>query len=324
VVDGEPWAEGPRWDWAPDAGDGNWERSYDLRFRTHPPEGTAVPVTLVSLGDYGVGICEGEAGRRQQQVARTLDWYFTFYEPYRYLIDHLPLYPTVGNHDSSDTESSDDRAQLADNFHLETRFRSRVEEGRASLDPGLFYRVQVGALLELVCVDTTWGAEAGSHYFDDDDHRRWLEDALPEGGERPGPDPLWRIAFCHHPAYSAGPDHETMPDQVERLLPLYRRAGVPFVLSGHEHNFQHGRVDGFDYVVAGAAGKLDPEIPQRWDEAGTLAWAQEAHCLLVEVDEDRVLVTPYGGTDPGEEPQPLRLRTPAGDPVEVPLVFTRR
>ena len=115
-----------------------------------------------------------------------------------------------------------------------------------------------------------------------------------------------------------------MPDQVERLLPLYRRAGVPFVLSGHEHNFQHGRVDGFDYVVAGAAGKLDPEIPERWDEAGTRAWAQEAHCLLVEVEAERVVVTPYGVAEPGRAPETLRLRTPGGEPVEVPLVFDRR
>ena len=37
-------------------------------------------------------------------------------------------------------------------------FESRAEVGRATIDPGLFYRLQVGALLELVCVDTTWGA----------------------------------------------------------------------------------------------------------------------------------------------------------------------
>ncbi|MDP8938657.1 MAG: metallophosphoesterase, partial [Actinomycetota bacterium] len=151
LVDGKPWADGPRWDWAADdAGDGGPPRTeprrYDLRLRTHTRDDVEIPVTFVAVGDYGVGICNGDAGRRQQQVARTLewlaatkpvrlilslgdniyhrpedkqkgtgdeddDWYFTFYEPYRYLIDHLPVYPTVGNHDDADTESSDDRAQ---------------------------------------------------------------------------------------------------------------------------------------------------------------------------------------------------------------------
>ena len=355
TVDGRAWAEGARWDWGRPA---SQPRRYDLRLRTHAAEDADVPVTFVAVGDYGVGICNGEAGRLQQAVARTIewlaatkpvrlvvslgdniyhspegklkgtgdeddDWYFTFYEPYRYLIDHLPLYPAVGNHDSSDTESSDDRAQLDDNFHLQSRFAPRVERGRASLDPGLFYRVQVGALLELVCVDTTWGAEVGSHYFDDDDHRRWLEAALPPAGRDDRP--LWRIPFCHHPAYSAGPDHDDMPDQIERVLPLYRRAGVPLLLSGHEHNFQHGRVDGFDYVIAGAGGKLDHEVPQRWADAGTVSWAPEAHCLLVEVDAEQVVITPFGGTEPGREPQPVRRLTPGGEPAgDGPVVVRRR
>ena len=171
-------------------------------------------MTFLALGDYGVGIVNGEPGRRQLGVARTLealadrhpvrfivslgdniygrgpdrleqsgdeddDWYFTFYQPYRYLIDHLPLYPTAGNHDGADQEANDDREQLADNFHLEQRFGPRQDRRRASLEPGLFYRLNVGALLELVCVDTTWGAHEGVHYFDDDRHRPWVEDAFP-------------------------------------------------------------------------------------------------------------------------------------------------
>ena len=54
-----------------------------------------------------------------------------------------------------------------------------------------------------------------------------------------------------------------------------------------------------------------------------MSWAQEAHCLLVEVDADRVVVTPYGGTEPGREPRPLRVATPGGEPAEGPLVVRR-
>ena len=123
-----------------------------------------MPVAVLAVGDYGVGIVNGDDGRRQLAVARTMerlaanrsvralvslgdniyhgpedqlaqtgaeddDWYFTFYEPYRYLIDHLPLYPAAGNHDGADEELNDDRAQLADNFHLESRFRARRGRG---------------------------------------------------------------------------------------------------------------------------------------------------------------------------------------------------
>jgi hypothetical protein len=115
-----------------------------------------------------------------------------------------------------------------------------------------------------------------------------------------------------------------MQDQIERVVPLYRRAGVRLVLSGHEHNFQHGRRDGIDYVVSGAGGKLETEPPCWWDEAGTLAWAAEPHCLLVEVDEERITVTPYGVAGPDEAPCPLELHDRDGRVVEGPVVISRR
>ncbi len=357
VVDGRLWGE-ELWDWQLDRrGPTPSDRTYDLRFRTHPANGSSVPVTFLAFGDYGVGITNGEAGLRQQGVARTLeklsashpvrflvglgdniyhgaedklaqsgdeddDWYLTFYEPYRYLLDHLPMYPAAGNHDGSDEEASDDRQQLADNFHLHARFQPRLESGRASLEPGLFYALRFGALLEIVCVDTSWGEVEGVHDFENEASKRWLEGALPPGG---GPDgfPAWRIPFCHHPAYCAGPHHENMKEQIEHVVPLYRRAGVRLVLSGHEHNFQHGRVDGIDYLVSGAAGKLEEDPPTRWDDGGTMGWASTPHCLLVEVDADRIVVTPYGSTEEGGEPRPIRVLDRAGHEVDARIVLER-
>jgi predicted phosphodiesterase len=358
-VDGRTWADGGLWDWQlEEAGPTPTDRTYDLRFRTHPAADARVPVTFLAFGDYGVGITNGDAGRRQQGVARTMeklsathdvrflvglgdniyhgnqdtlaqsgdeddDWYLTFYEPYRYLLDHLPMYPAAGNHDSSDDESSDDREQLADNFHLQARFRSRSAANRASLDSGLFYAVRVGGLLDLICVDTSWGEEQGVHDFEDERSQKWLRAMLPVEGSD-GALPVWRVPFCHHPAYCAGPHHENMVEQIDHLIPLYRRAGVRLVLSGHEHNFQHGQVDGIDYVVSGAAGKLQDRLPTRWDDGGTVRWASEPHCLLVEVDEDRIALTPYGPTDKGAEPAPIRVFDRDGQPVDAHVVVGRK
>ena len=359
LVDGRPWLGERHHDWALGA-DGSAgalqpaERRCQTRLRTHPADDDPVPVTFIALGDYGVGIVNGEAGRRQQAVAATMealaashpvrfllslgdniyhgpddrleqsgdeddDWYFTFYQPYRYLIDHLPLYPTAGNHDGSDTESNDDRAQLADNFHLEERFGPHQDRRRASLEPGLFYRLDVGALLELVCIDTTWGEHVGVHYFDDDRHRPWVDDAFPPqaggGGAR------WRIPFCHHPPYCAGPHHRSMPAQLTSLIPRYARGGVRLVLSGHEHNFQWGRVGDLHHVVSGAGAKLDEDRPGRWDEAGTIDWAAEAHCLLIEVGPDRLVVTPYGALGPDGTPEPIVRQGSDGAPTRQPIVL---
>lgn len=347
LVDGEPWGAGERFDWVSGSLGAAW-RPPDQRLRTHAGGAFPDPVTFLAIGDFGVGIASGADGARQIAVARTMqrladavdirfvvglgdsiyhgpggprdasgafdeDWWLTFFQPYRYLFDHLPFYPTAGNHDSSDTEASDDREQLEDNLYLRIRFAPRQEAGRASIDPGLFYQLRVGALLELVCVDTTWGAERGLHWFDEPGHRAWLERALA------GSDAAWRVPFSHHPAYSAGPAHACMPEQMERLVPLYRRHGVRLLLHGHEHNFQHGRADDLQYVVSGAAAKLDERTPDRFAEAGTLSWAAEPHCLLVQVTPDRMVVTPYGPTAPGAQPVPIARRRPDGTVTDEPI-----
>lgn len=359
IVNGEPWAEGERWDWDAERGTLTAAgRRYDNRFRTLPAPSTDAPVTFAVLGDFGVGILDpGEGGRRQLRLARALeracasqhvtlvlttgdnvylgaegtvsgtgneddDWYASFHQPYRYLINRLPFFPTVGNHDAADTERSDDRNQLADNLFLDLRFRPEVEAGRASLDPGLFYRFVVGANLEFVCVDTSLSAELGvEHYFDDPGHAEWVREALMPGS---ADGPRWRIPFSHHPPFCAGPSHGPTEGMVERLVPLFEQAGVRLVLSGHEHNFQYSVVNGIHYVVSGAGGKLRHEKPGGFAAAGTRAWAASGHFLVVHLDSERALVHPVGDVGRDGSLEQIAMQTPDGKRFEGPLEIPRQ
>jgi tartrate-resistant acid phosphatase type 5 len=347
VVDGRPWGERELLDWSVEratlvpAG-----RRYDNRFRTFPSVETPAPVTFAVLGDYGAGIIDGRLdGARQGLLARALEravdagdvrlvvttgdniylghqdtagtgneddeWYSSFYEPYRYVINRVPFFPTVGNHDAGDSESSDDRDQLADNLFLDHRFGPQVEAGSASIGPGLFYRFEVGANVELICIDTSIATGMDvEHYFDDPAHDRWVRDTLEGEGAR------WRIPFSHHPPFCAGPEHGNTTGMVERLVPLFEEAGVRLVLSGHEHNFQHSVVRGIHYVVSGAAGKLRPEPPRDFASAGTRAWAAAGHFLLVHADEDRLVVRPIAGVRDDGSLEPIAPADPEGRPVE--------
>ena len=306
-------------------------RSYDLRFRTFPsPDQPTPPTTFVALGDYGVGIrSDSESSRRQRRIAQALervadthdvrfvvslgdniyqgeqgavddesggeddDWYSSYFEPYRYLLARLPVFPTIGNHDTADTEGSDDRAQMEDNLHLQNRFD---RAGRTSVEPGLFYSVRIGRDLELVCFDTSEYPEEDVHrHFQGPEQQQWLADRFAEPGVR------WRIPFSHHPAYSAGPHHGDDEEIIESLLPLFDKADVRLVLAGHEHNFQIGQVDQRTYVVSGAGGKIREEQPEHLGRTGVDAWAASSHLLLVEVTEQEALLTPVAGVlDSGE------------------------
>ena len=66
------------------------------------------------------------------------------------------------------------------------------------------------------------------------------------------------------------------------------------MFSGHEHNFQHSQVDGIDYFVSGAAGKLRRGRPNQFEAAGTVSWSDTPHFLLVTIDGTRMTVRAIG------------------------------
>jgi hypothetical protein len=321
-------------------------RVYDNRFRTHPHPESDAPLSFAALGDFGTGVRRPSTPkRRQREVAaaletavaregirlllttgdniyagRTLlgvpvgatgdeddDWFFTFFQPYRYVVNRVPVYPCIGNHDGNETEVNDDRDQIMDNLYLAERLLGEEAAGRASIGPGLFYRFRYGSQIEFVCIDTSRRFLLfGERFFRHANHAPFLQAAFPAQGARP----RWRIVFSHHPPYCAGPLYGNSRSSLEHLVPLYRRSGVRLVLSGHEHNFQHSRADGIDYFVTGAGGKLRSGRPDGFAQAFSVGWAAAGHFLLVRVEGTRATVVPLG-----EDGQPLRVSGPGGEPV---------
>ncbi len=360
-VDGEPWAEGERMRWHRlDEQRGELRpagRGYDLRFRTFPDRESDAGLTFCAIGDYGIGI-QGAADDcdRQLETARAMeetiehhdvrlvitlgdniyheedekvggtgseddDWFFSFYEPYRWLISRVPVFPTVGNHDAAETEDSDDRDQLDDNHFLDLRFAPEVEEGRASLDPGLFYRLAYSRRVQLLCIDTSKAAELETErFFANGKHLDFVTASLtdgPDGTDDGGS--RWRIPFCHHPPFCAGPKHGNDEDMVDLLVPLFEQHGVRLVLSGHEHNFQYASHNDVHYIVSGAGGKLRDGRPDGFDGAHTRAWAAAGHFLLVEIDGARATIWPLSGVDPDGTLHCIDAAQPDGTPFALPI-----
>jgi hypothetical protein len=358
-VKGQEWATGERWDWSPAAHAliQNGGR-YENRFRTFPdPTQPAADLAFAAMGDFGIGVRRESEHRRQQQVAHALrhivdsenvrlilttgdniyagrrilgiitgdtgdeddDWFFTYFQPYRYIINRIPVYPSIGNHDADETEERDDRAQVEDNFYLRERIASEEAAGRASFGPGLFYRFRYGSDIEFVCIDTSKeDFFRGKRLFEYPKHWDFVEQSFSANA------PVrWRIPFAHHPIYSAGPQHHNTRS-MQRLLPLFARSGVRAMFAGHEHNFQHSRVAFLDHFVTGAAGKTRRTPPDRFIEAGTVSWAAECHFLLAKISGPQMTVTPFGALDdPAGTPAPIVRYTPGReqmtDPIEIVL-----
>lgn len=363
IVNGEEWAAGERRDWVVDAEGQGLKlngRRYDNRFRTHPHPEERAPLAFAVIGDFGIGVRKASTpGRVQREVADALeraadargvrlllttgdniyagktllgipfgatgdeddDWFFTFYQPYRYLLNRLPVYPAVGNHDTGETEASDDRQQLIDNFFFNERFTGEESAGRSSIGPGLMYRFRYGADVEFVCVDTSRQTLLfGDRFFEHKNHASFLDASFPVGEEGLRP---WRIPFTHHPPFCAGPQHSNSKSLIKHMLPLFKRSGVKAVFSGHEHNFQHSRVEGIDYFITGAAGKVRLEPPTKFADAHTNAWAAAGNFLVVEVSAERMVVTALAALGPNGELLELQTFDPAGHRAASTFVIER-
>jgi len=360
IVNGEMWGRGERWDWMPGDTQGLVQVGgrYLNEFRTHPdpahpPTG---PLTFMVVGDYGTGIRRSTPKRRQREIALAMqavfdthdvrliitagdniyagtrlfglpigtntgdeddDWFFTFFQPYRYMINRVPVYPCIGNHDTAETEDHDDREQLMDNMYLRERIASEEGPGRASLDPGLFYRFGYGSDVEFICLDTSKEHFfRGKRLFEYPKHREWLEQTFASGeGYR------WRIVFCHHPPFCAGPRHHNT-DRMEPVVELFKRGSARVVFSGHEHNFQHSHHGGIDYFVSGAGSKVRKGSPDDFEGAHTLSWSDNAHFLLATIDGDEMRVRAIGELVDGR-PRDLPRYSPAGTAVSDEIVIRR-
>lgn len=336
---------------------------YDNRFRTHPHPDERAPLNFAVIGDFGIGVRKAATSDRcQREVAAALeqavnlhgirlllttgdniyagktlfgiplgatgdeddDWFFTFYQPYRYIINRIPVYPAVGNHDGGETEANDDREQLLDNFFLNERFSGEESAGRSSIGPGLMYRFHYGADIEFVCIDTSRQLLLfGNRFFAHQNHASFLEAAFPvvtgeETTRRP-----WRIPFTHHPPFCAGPQHGNSKSMISHLVPLFQRAGVQIVLSGHEHNFQSSHLAGINYFITGAGGKVRLAPPTDFAAAHTIGWAATGHFLLVEVRAEQMIVTPIGALSETGEMRELVIFDPTGNPVTGPIIINR-
>ena len=353
-VKGERWGADERWDWSPAAKGLRQEgRSYRNTFRTLPDP--AAPRTrafsFIVIGDFGTGICKPSTEtRRQLEVAAALeravdrydarcilttgdniyakhrfllwtretgeeddDWFFTFYQPYRYVLNRIPVYPSIGNHDAGEMEAQDDRGQLMDNLYLAERLVGEEAAGRASVGPGLFYRFKVAGDIEFICLDTSKEQLlGGKRMFHHPTHAPFIEQTFAAGSGHP----RWRIAFCHHPPFSAGPrwgNTSGMGDLVRR----FEEGGVRLCFSGHEHNFQHSQLNGIDYFVTGAGSKIRPGTPGGLEEAHTVSWAARCHFLLVTIDGARATVRAIG--DDPDELVDITRHDRHGSPVTGPI-----
>jgi hypothetical protein len=235
------------------------------------------------------------------------DWRTKFYEPYERLLREIPFYPTLGNHDrqARPGRSDGDLDAYLDNFFF------------PSNEASTFYGFSFGQLADFFALDTTALAprdpsaislvQGGGQF-------KWLTENVHEAKSS------WKIAYFHHPPFSAGPNHEPSLDQLAHVVRLFKDGGVQVVFSGHEHNFQFANKSEITgdtlYVVSGAGGQLrSGEIYSEMKKSDIAGSSPERHFLLVEIDGRDLAITPMAA-------RPLDVLDANRERIPVPIVVS--
>jgi len=127
--------------------------------------------------------------------------------------------------------------------------------------------------------------------------RAWLDRALRASRAHV------KIVVFHQPAFTSGLHPDNISAQ-RNWVPLFVRYHVTLVLAGHNHDYEHLKVDGIDYVVTGGGGQSS--YPCLRAEPGALRCVSAYHFLIVTVTSGSVTV--LGIRSSGEELDRFEIR----------------
>lgn len=168
-----------------------------------------------------------------------------------------PWYAALGNHDYRGVpEAQIAYARRSPRWRMPHRYYRVAGTTLGVPDLDLFVMdtsplvddANVGERMQQLCRGHWWEQDAEPQVA-------WLGNALAHSRAP------WKIVVGHHPIYSGG--HGDSPALVARIAPLLEAFGVQVYLHGHDHDLQHIRRGGVDYVCsgAGAAGGRVRPVP---------------------------------------------------------------
>ncbi len=145
-----------------------------------------------------------------------------FYKPYRDLIDHIPFFPSLGNHDCRTANGK----PWLENFHLPGNER--------------YYSFDYGDA-HFVALDSVKIT---------DEQTRWLEEDLAKTKK------LWKFVYFHHPPFTVVEKRVGTENPNHPWVKLFEQYQVDIVFCGHDHLYARFKpIDGVVYIVEGVGGK---------------------------------------------------------------------
>ena len=184
---------------------------------------------------------------------RPSDFHNKFEQPYKTLLDEgVKFYACLGNHDD---------ASLEENYKPFNMGANR------------YYTFRKGDVQFFVL---------DSNYMDPP-QLAWLTDKLKTS------DAGWKIAYFHHPLYTAAAFHGPDVDLRNQLMPLFQQYGVNVVWSGHEHVYEHLKPqNGINFFLVGNSGELRLNNLRKPNDLDIVGFDTDRTFMLVQISGNQL------------------------------------
>jgi tartrate-resistant acid phosphatase type 5 len=259
------------------------------------------PLHVVALGDFGSGsrnqaaVAEAIGRKHKQQPfdlgitmgdnfyrcgVRSVDdpmWQSRWENLYSPL--DIRFYAALGNHDYGHPPVICPGGRGSVDAQIE---RSKISASWRM--PARYYTFAAGPV-RFIAIDTEgWSA----------DQLAWIKKTLADSAREPGV--RWRILYGHHPMFTSGVhlNQRRIRVLVQELLPVMKASRTDIYIAGHDHDMEHLRSDGIDFLISGTGGAELRRVRHRQPQS--LFTASRFGFIDLLIDERRIEAR-FLGTD---------------------------
>jgi len=208
--------------------------------------------------DYDFGL---HAGDVNQHIGEEYD--LVFFQPYKDILAHAPIFPCVGNHDTY----YDNTLTYQNSFNLPHNNPDSTER---------YYSFNYGNS-HFVSLDTNLPYSPGSTQY------QWFEQDLQSEMRK---QTMWTFVYFHHPPWSEG--WEGYPGEIpvrDYLVPLFETYHVDMIFNGHTHDYERGFLNGVYYIITGGGGAPLENGIHAYDYEHVSVWVNQHQFTYIQLDD---------------------------------------
>jgi predicted phosphodiesterase len=183
-----------------------------------------------------------------------------------------PLWPTLGNHDYTDTGAG------LDAYRAAFPYLSTAADAQQR-----WYTQDVGDVTLFVLDSETTPEELRAQ-------RTWLEKTLSD--QRAARPDAWNVVLFHRPAYTSG-EHDDNREMRPTAGWDYAGWGADIVIAGHQHIYEDVVVEGLHYLTAGLGGTANYRPCPAELREGSRLCLDGTGASLIEATADRFVLQYY-------------------------------